>query len=176
MSYVDIFLGNHNKTTQPQSTQIKETWKTFHIDPPGFILHKVTERIVRLPWWDSCHHAQKRAGTIWRSILCCRSGKCSRVRSLEKPWYIAKNSKIPENSFHKLPFDGFKIWSLALSGRLKIWHFLSNICNSCGFWSGNCVASKYKPVFFYIINSWSPSNTQTLRARLSKQTSHLEKK
>ena len=51
------------------------TEKNSHIDHPGFVLHKVNERIVRLLRWDSCHHAQKRAGTLWRPILCCGSAQ-----------------------------------------------------------------------------------------------------
>ena len=58
------------------------TEKNSHIDHPGFVLHKVNERIVRLLRWDSCHHAQKRAGTLWRPILCYGSAQIG----LKKKW------------------------------------------------------------------------------------------
>ena len=47
-------------------------------------------------------------GTVWPESVIYR------VRCPEKPWNITKNSKIPEYSFHKLPFERFKIWPLAL--------------------------------------------------------------
>ena len=62
----------------------------------------------------------------------------------------------------------FGLWPCGLIQKtLKIWHFLSNICNICGFWSGHSVL-----LLLHLVPSSKAAeqHTQTLRACLSKQT------
>ena len=44
----------------------------------------------------------------------CTYVVCNSVRGAQYKYCIVKNSKIPKYSFHKLPFESFRIWPLAL--------------------------------------------------------------